>query len=132
MKFVLHSIFIIGLVFVLGAPVSAQPSKPLPETKIVLRISREFLQELTGSEFQHDEAIARSIAGAEVQGQARVDCTFEVKLRPSETESAFDLTAHGTLATQLTATRRLVQVNLHGLAPFDARRRIDFNGNAFL
>ena len=31
----------------------------------------------------------------------------------------------------MTATRRIVQMNLHGVAPFDARRRIVFDGNAF-
>src|SRR5207244_1862909 len=131
MKWTLHFIALISLFFGFSTPASAQPSKPLPETKIVLRVSREFLQELTGNEYQSEQAIAKSIAGADVRGQSRVQCTFEVKLRPSETECAFDLVAHGTFATQMTATRRVVQANLHGIAPFDARRRIDFDGNAF-
>ena len=122
---------LIGIFFVLGSSASAQPSKPLPETKIVLRIARDILHELTGKEFKREEAIAKNIAGAEVSGQARVHCTFDVKLRPSETESAFDLVANGTFATQMTATRRVVQVNLHGVAPFDARRHIVFDGIAF-
>lgn len=131
MKFIPHSIAFFALFFVLNTSASAQEGKPLPETKVVLRISRDCLHELTGKEFQREEAIAKNMAGADVRGKARVDCKFDVKLRVSETESSFDLVANGTFATQMTATRRLVQVNLHGIAPFDARRRISFDGNAF-
>jgi hypothetical protein len=131
MKFIPQSIALMALLCLWNPSASAQQDKPLPETKVVLRISRECLHELTGKEFQREEAIAKNISGADVRGQARIDCKFDVKLRPSETESSFDLVANGTFATQMTATRRIVQVNLHGIAPFDAQRRIVFDGKAF-
>lgn len=114
------------------APLDAQEPLPPVETKIILRISRPFLAELTGRKFQRDEPIATTASGATVRGTAHLDGQFNVKLHRNDSASAFDLLLAGEVRTQVTATRRPVVVSLQGRAPFHASRRIDFNGRHFV
>jgi hypothetical protein len=108
-------------------PVAAQPAKPLPETKIVLRVSRGFIHQLTGVHFQRVEPISKNTT----TGNARVQGRFDVQLRPSAIESEFDLLIDGEVSTQVMTTRRPVEVHTHGSGPFNGHRRIVFDGNGF-
>jgi hypothetical protein len=105
------------------AAAETAPSAP-EETRVVLRISREFLQELIGQEFDRDEPIHTTSSGASVEGSAHVGGTINVKLEPQEAESVFDLLVDGKVAAQMVATRRPVCVSLHGDADFHACRRV--------
>lgn len=108
-----------------------EPGKLLPETKLVLRISRDFIHELTGKQFKRDEPIAQNAMGATVNGSAHVDGAFDVKLQKSDSASELDLLVNGDVFTQVVATSRAVQVYAHGVARFIGRRHIAFDGNAF-
>jgi hypothetical protein len=116
-----------------AAPVSAAqgPAEPLPETKIVLRVSRHFIHRLIGVGFQHGEPIDSNTRGVATQGNALAEGTIDVKLHESATESKFDLLVQGEILTQIASTRRPVQVCAHGVAPFSASRRIVFDGATF-
>ena len=132
MKFVPHLVVIFAMHVLQGVQAEAQqPAKPLPETKVVLRISRKFIHELTGKQFKRDEPIDKNAFGATLKGSAHVDGTFDVKLQKSDNASDFDLLVNGEVLTQLVATSRPVQVYAHGVAAFTGRRRIAFDGNAF-
>jgi len=113
----------IGALLVQSLFVAAQePAKP--ETKVVLRVSRELIQKLAGARFTKDQPIASNANGANVTGSAHVEGDIDVRLRESETESDFDLILTGNVSTQLTAVRRPVIVCAHGDAPFNATRRV--------
>jgi hypothetical protein len=132
MKFLPHLVVVSALVLLQTAPAGAQQAaQPLPETKVVLRISREFIHELTGKKFQRDQRIDRNAFGSVVEGNAHVDGTFDVVLQKSQHASDFDLLVNGEVLTQVAATSRPVQVHAHGLAAFAGRRRVVFDGNAF-
>ena len=131
MKIVAH--FFVVLMLPLLQEMQAQAreaAKPRPETKIVVRISREFIHELTGKDFRRDAPIDNNAFGAKVEGSAHVDGNFDVKLQ-SANASDFDLLINGEVLTQAVATTRPVQVHTHGVAVFAGRRRIVFDGDAF-
>jgi hypothetical protein len=133
MKFMPHLITVSALHLLFGGQAEAQlPAKPLPETKVVLRISREFIHELTGKNFKRDAPIDKNAFGAKVEGSAHADGTFDVKLHESDNASDFDILVNGEVLTQAVATSRPVQVYAHGTAAFSGRRRIVFDGNAFV
>jgi hypothetical protein len=108
-----------------------ESNKLLPETKVVLRISREFFREITGKQFERDEPIAKNSFGVLVQGVARAKGTFDVKLQKSSSAIDFDFLVKGEVSTQVVGTRGRVQVHGHGVAEFNGRRRVVFDGNAF-
>ena len=131
MKILPHLVVISSIPLLQGGRAEAQePTKPLPETKVVLRISREFIHELTGKQYKRDEPIAKYSFGTTVQGCAHVNGTFDVKLQTSASID-FDFLVKGEVSTHVVAARRLVQVHKHGVAGFNGRRRAVFDGNAF-
>jgi hypothetical protein len=132
MKFASHLVVIFAMHLLQGVRAEAQqPARPLPETKVVLRISRKFIHELTGKQFKRNAPIDKNTLGATVEGSAKVDGTLDVKLHKSDNASAFDLLVNGEVVTQVVATSRAVQVHAHGVAVFTGRRRIVFDRNAF-
>jgi hypothetical protein len=128
MKFLPHLVASAAMHLLLVAPAGAQP---LPETKVVLRISREFILELTGKQFKREQRIDKNALGAAVEGSAQVDGTFDVKLQKSDVAGDFDLMVNGEVLTQVVATSRPVRVYAHGAATFSGSRRVAFDGNAF-
>jgi hypothetical protein len=132
MKITSHLVVLFAIHLVQGEQAEAQqPAKPLPETKVILRISREFIFQLTGKQFKRDEPIDKNTAGGTVEGSAHVDGTYDVKLQESDNACEFDLFVNGEVLTQVVASSRPVQVHAHGIAAFSGRRRISFDGNAF-
>ena len=132
MKFVRHFLAISAMYLLQGVQAEAQqPAELLPETKVVMRISREFIHELTGKQFKRDEPIDKNALGAEVKGSAHVDGKFDVKLQKSDNASDFDLLVSGEVLTQVVATSRPVQIFAHGVGAFTGRRHIGFDGDAF-
>src|ERR1700687_3765209 len=97
-----------------------EPEKPLPKTRIVLRVSGKFIQGLLGVRFQRDEPIGENVNGIAVTGTARVAGTLHVRLHESNTESNFDVLVRGEVLSQLSAMHRPVVVLVHGTAPFSA------------
>src|SRR5437868_1162364 len=115
-----------------SVPAAANPSaRDLPETKVVLRISREFIHELTAKQFKRDVPIDMDFGGTKVEGQAHATGITTVEIQASENSCNFELVVKGEVSTELTATGRSVQSRLHGLAPFAGRRRIVFNDDTF-
>jgi hypothetical protein len=132
MKFLPQLVVISAIHLLQGMQAEAQePIKLLPETKVVLRISREFFREITGKQFERDEPIAKNSFGVSVQGIARAKGTFDVKLQKSSSAIDFDFLVKGEVLTQVVGTKGLVQVHGHGIAGFNGRRRVVFDGNAF-
>ncbi|HEV3238262.1 MAG TPA: hypothetical protein VGZ25_14825, partial [Gemmataceae bacterium] len=109
-----------------------EPGKPLPETRIVLRVSGKFIQGLLGVRFQRDEPIRENVNGIAVTGTARVAGKLHVRLHESNTESKFDVLVRGEVLSQLTATRRPVAVLAHGTAPFSACQPIVHQDHQFM
>ena len=120
----------VGMMFFLPAA-AQEPAQPLPETRIVLRVSDKFIQRLVGVHFQSDQPINSNAGGVLVAGSAHVAGKFRVVLHESTTESDFDVHVHGDIQMQLTATRRPVVVQAHGSAPFTVRRRVVHQGDDF-
>lgn len=114
-------------------PVEAQETaKPFPETRMVLRVSRKFIQRLVGRGFQRDEPVDANYAEVAVTGSAHVSGQFLVTLHESKTECNFDVLLSGDVLTALTATKRPVMVQLHGAAGFSGRRPIVHKDNQFI
>jgi hypothetical protein len=108
-----------------------ESAAPLPETKVVLRVSRKFISQLIGVGFKHGEAIDSTTRGVTTQGNALAEGTIDVKLHESATESKFDLQVQGEIVTQIASTSRPIQVYAHGVAQFSTSRRIAFDGATF-
>src|SRR5262245_63334884 len=104
---------------------------PEGETKVVLRVAREFIHDLTGKRFHRDEPVRTNGLGGVVTGQARVDGRFDVRLEKSNNGSSFDLLATGDVQTQLVVSARPVNVHGHGTASFTGKRHFVFDGKRF-
>jgi hypothetical protein len=109
-----------------------EPGKPLPETRIVLRVSGKFIQGLLGVRFQRDEPIRENVNGIAVTGTARVAGKLHVRLHESNTESKFDVLVRGEVLSQLAATSRPVVVLAHGTAPVSAFQPIVYQDHEFM
>jgi hypothetical protein len=109
-----------------------EPGNPLPETRIVLRVSDKFIQGLLGIRFQRDEPISEDVRGIAVTGAACVAGTLHVKLHESTTESNFDVMVRGEVLSKLAAKRRPVVVLTHGTAPFSACQPIVHQDHQFM
>ena len=81
-------------------PVRAEePVKSPPETRIVLRVSRKFIQRLIGKGFERDEPVNANFDKVNVAGTAHVAGRFLVTLHESKTESNFDVLLSGEVLT---------------------------------
>ena len=109
----------------------AEPTIDLPETRVVLRISREFIYELTRQRFQKDVPVSLISGNAVVQGTANAEGTTDIEIQASENACSFDLIVRGNVTTRLVASTGGVQLRLHGDAPFTASRRVLFEDVAF-
>ncbi|CAN5569297.1 hypothetical protein BH10PLA2_BH10PLA2_14620 [soil metagenome] len=107
------------------------PNADLPETKVVLRISREFIRELMIKQFSRDVPVDLDFDGTHVTGTAHAEGATDVQFKVSDNACAFDLIVNGQVTTQLAANRRSIQANIHGNAPFKASRCIVFDDIAF-
>ena len=109
-----------------------EPGNPLPETRIVLRMSRKFIQGLLGERFQRNEPVRTNVDGIDVTGTAHASGTLRVRLHESDTEGNFDVLVRGEVLSELTATSPPVVVLTHGTAPFSVRQPIRHQGNQFV
>ena len=123
---------LVAIVTPLLAPHAQEPGKPLPETRIVLRVSGKFIQGLLGGHFQRDMPITENVNGIAVAGTARVTGDLCVRLHESNTESNFDVLVRGEVLSQLAATHRPVVVLAHGSAPFSACQPIVHQDQQFM
>jgi len=113
-----------------SGPAVAQPPDP-NSPKVVLRMSRAFIENLTSRTFDDVAPVATTQKGATIVGTTRVSGGFTVAFHKSPTEAAFDIRADGTVDTDLGVTRRPVCVALDGHAGFCAARRITFDGETY-
>jgi hypothetical protein len=128
MNFVHLVVGISAMLFLQSVRIEAQqPAADLPETKLVLRVSREFIHELTAKQFKRDEPIEMDFTGTVVTGSAQANGTTDVRIKASDNSCDFDLIVNGQVTTQLVATSRSVQMNFRGCAPFKGRRRVVFD-----
>lgn len=125
---------LVGLLFASAIVTAAEPpTDPAPaDTKIVLKLSRAFLDKLTRQRIERDEPIRTASMGATVTGTAHVSGDFTVVPQTSDSKIAFDLRVDGTITTRVGVARRPVNVSLHGSSPLRTSRRYVFDGTAFV
>ncbi|HEX4610660.1 MAG TPA: hypothetical protein VH092_20890 [Urbifossiella sp.] len=121
----------LAIALVAAEPAAAEPPPDPARPKVVLRISRTFVESLTRRGFEQDEPIATTQMGATIAGSARVAGGYSVVFNKSQTETAFDLRVDGRIDTQLGMTRRPVCVALSGHASLLATRRVAFDGRTY-
>ncbi|HYH67492.1 MAG TPA: hypothetical protein VD866_22535 [Urbifossiella sp.] len=113
-----------------AGPAAAQAPDPT-RPKVVVRVSRAFVENLTSRTFDDVSPVATTQKGATIVGTSRLSGGFTVAFHKSPTEAAFDIRADGTVDTDLGVTRRPVCVALDGHAGFCAARRITFDGDTY-
>lgn len=121
----------LALTFAAAGPAPAESPPDPNRPKVVLRVSRAFVESLTRRGFEQVEPVAATEKGAAVAGTARVAGGYSVAFHKSQTEAAFDLRVGGRLDTQLGVTRRPVGVHLRGHSPLAATRRVTFDGRVY-
>jgi hypothetical protein len=109
-----------------------EPAAAPQPTRIVLRVSTDFIQKLMGASVARDEAVQAMAGDTPVTGTAHVSARFHLEVHESKTENDFDVVALGDIATQLTATRPALFADFHGDAPILARRPIVHRGDRFV
>jgi hypothetical protein len=114
-----------------GAACRAQDAGGAMDVKVVLRLSRAFLVNLTRQQFAQDQPVNTTSEGATVEGTAHAAGQYGVALRPSDQAAEFDVTVTAEVTLQLNVTRRPVCVALHGFCPFQGSRRVAFDGKTF-
>ena len=120
---------LVAAVAVAGTAQAQPPDATTP--KVVLVVSRAFVESLTRQTFDEVAPIATTQKGATIAGTAHVAGGFTVWFHKSQTEAAFDIRADGTVDTDIGVTRRPVCVQLDGHAGLCATRRIAFDGDAY-
>lgn len=113
-----------------AGPAAAQPPDP-EQTKVVLRMSRAFIESLTRQTFDEPFPIHSTQKRVVITGTGRATGGYTVAFHKSETEAAFELRADAVIDTDVGATRRPVRVQLDGYAPLFATRRVTFDGNKY-
>jgi hypothetical protein len=112
-----------------GPAVAEQPEPPDPNRpKVVLRMSRAFVESLTRQTFDEVTPVATTQKGATITGTTRVSGGYSVAFLKSQTEAAFELHVNGVVDADLGVARRPVCVQLDGHAALTATRRVSFDG----
>lgn len=113
-----------------AAPVASQPADA-DHPKLVLRMSRAFIESLTRQTFDESFPIDSRQKGVTISGTGRASGGYAVAFNKSQTEAAFELRVDAAVDTDVGATRRPVRVDLGGHAPLFATRRVTFDGTTY-
>lgn len=107
--------------------VGASPS----ETKVVLRISKAFIEEHSPPPVEHVAPVDRCLFGSHVTGTAFTRGQASLVMHADESRAVFVLHFKGTTTTRTVARKRPVAAYTTGVAPFDVHREIRFDGTQF-
>jgi hypothetical protein len=121
-----------------AAPATESPGPPpekkpetTPETKVVLRISKEFIEQHSPPPVEHVARVDRCLFGSHVTGTAFTRGQASLAMHADDTRAVFVLHFTGTTTTRTVATKRPVAAYNTGVAPFDVHREIRFDGMQF-
>jgi hypothetical protein len=130
-KYSTHLFALIG-VFGLAPVGSADDVKPTDaETRIVLRISREFIRRHNLPPIDEVEPIDRCLLGAHVVGQLHTTGVTTMNMDIEAGDAIFTFRLQGTAVSHSVAVRSPVEVFSTGVTNFEAERAIRFDGLRF-
>ena len=134
MKFPLRVAYALTLAAsVLAVPgAAAQVPEDDDAPRFVVRISRPFLAQLTEKQFAREEPVHDVILGATVEGMARTDGRFSVKLQQDKKIDNFLLVVRGQVLSRTIARRGRIAIHSEGQARYSAVRPVLFTGNEFV
>ena len=101
------------------------------ETKVVLRISKEFIEKHSPPPVEHMAPVDRCLFGSHVTGTAFTRGQASLVMHADDRRAVFVLHFSGTTTTQTVARKRPVAAYNTGVAPFDVHREIRFDGMQF-
>ncbi len=109
-----------------------EPSDELDKTRIVLRISREFIRRHTQPTIDEYSPINKCLFGAHVTGWSHTTGTTRVGMDVNDEDAYFILHFDGVTINQSVARRNPVAVYSTGRVDFQSQRRIRFDGLRFI
>lgn len=110
---------------------AGEPKNEATETRIVLRISREFLLKHGLPAIEEVTPVDRCLFGAHVSGRSTTQGQTSINLDIEKVDAVFTLHFKGTTITKTVATHRPVEVYSTGTTIFEAQRAIRFDGLRF-
>jgi len=128
------SIQLLALIGILGLTAfsnAEQPKDELTKTRIVIRISREFIRKHALPPIEEMAPVDRCLFGAHVTGQSITKGQTTVNMDIEDPETVFTFYFTGTTVTNSVATHRPVAVYSTGTTDFVAERAIRFDGLRF-
>ena len=107
------------------------PTDMLKNRTLVLRVSKDFIRQHTPAVVDRQTPVDRCLFGARVTGTAVTNGKPLMAKPPQDTQPVMRLHFKGTARTSTVATKDGVRVFSSGLAEFDVRREISFDGLDF-
>lgn len=107
------------------------PTEWLKNRTLVLRVSKEFIRQHTPAVVDQQTPVDRWLFGAHVTGTAVTNGRPVMAKQADETKPMLVLHFEGTTRTTTVAAKGSVRVSNRGLAEFDVRREISFDGMNF-
>ena len=101
------------------------------ETKIVLRISKEFVRQHAPPAVEHVAPVNRCLFGSRVTGTAYTKGRPVLTMDTDHSKPVFTLHFKGTTTTKTVASKHPVKAYSTGVAQFDVHRQIRFDGIQF-
>jgi len=101
------------------------------QTKIVLRISKEFVRRHAPPAVEHVAPINRNLFGSRVTGTAITRGRPSLTMDTDHSKAVFTLHFKGTTTTRTVASKHPVKAYNTGVATFDVHRPIHFDGMQF-
>ncbi len=133
MNFRIFSLLTLMGIAVSNAPtVADEPKSDGNETRIVLRISRNFIRKHQTPTIDETSPVDMCLFGARVTGTAHTVGSTSVTLETTAQDSVFTLHFKGRTETQQVANHPPVAVYSAGKTYFDAVREIHFDGIRFI
>jgi len=112
-------------------PTGGEKAADPVETKVVLRISKEFIEKHSPPPVEHVAPVDRCLFGSHVTGTAFTRGQASLAMHADESRAVFVLHFTGTTTTRTVAKKRPVAASNTGVAPFDVHREIRFDGMQF-
>ncbi len=101
------------------------------ETKIVLRISKEFVRQHAPPAVEHVAPVNKCLFGSRVTGTASTRGQPVLTMDTDHSKPVFTLHFKGTTTTKTVASKHPVKAYSTGVAQFDVHRQIRFDGIQF-
>ena len=108
------------------------PDEESRETRVVIRISREFIRRHAPPKVDEVRPVSECRFGANVTGTAETTGRSWITMEAHDQDAVFTLHFEGKTVSKTIATRRPVEVYTTSVTPFRIQRKIQFNGVRFL